>query len=78
MIVPTAIVGAWLHARAGRVVWRFAIPLAIAGVVGGVLGGGIALALDDVVLRRLFAAMLVVTAVRMLLASGRSETPADG
>ena len=66
VIVPTAIVGAWMHARAGRVVWRFAVPLATAGVVGGIIGGAVALALDDVLLRRLFAAMLVVTAVRML------------
>ena len=66
VIVPTAIVGAWVHARAGRVEWPYAVPLGIAGVAGGVIGGGIALALDDALLRRLFAAMLVITAVRML------------
>lgn len=66
VIVPIAIVGAFVHARANRVVWRYAVPLGIAGVFGGVIGGGIALALDDIVLRRMFAAMLVVTAVRML------------
>lgn len=66
VIVPTAVVGAWAHTRAGRVVWRYAMPLGIAGVVGGLLGGWIALALDDVVLRRMFAVMLVITALRML------------
>jgi uncharacterized membrane protein YfcA len=72
VIVPTAIVGAWVHARAGRVVWRYALPLGIAGVAGGVIGGTIALSLGDTVLRRLFAAMLVFTALRMLRASRRA------
>jgi len=72
VIVPTAVVGAWLHARAGRVVWRYVIPLGIAGVVGGFIGGGIALALGDALLRRLFAALLVVTAARMLQTSRRA------
>ena len=66
VIVPIAIVGAFSHARANRVVWRYAVPLGIAAVAGGVVGGGIALALDETVLRRMFAAMLVITAVRML------------
>ncbi len=73
--MPTAIVGAWLHARAGRVVWRFAVPLALAGVAGGVIGGAVALSLDDQLLRRLFAAMLVVTAVRMLRTSRSASEP---
>ena len=68
VIVPTAVVGAWVHARAGRVVWRYVVPLGAAGIVGGVIGGGIALALDGALLRRMFAAMLVVTAFRMLRA----------
>lgn len=74
VIVPTAIVGAWVHARAGRVVWRYAVPLGIAGVAGGLIGGSIALALGDAVLRRLFAALLVVTAYRMLRTSGRKAS----
>jgi uncharacterized membrane protein YfcA len=73
VIVPTAMVGAWVHARADRVVWRYAFPLGVAGVLGGFIGGGIALALDDTVLRRLFAALLVVTAARMFQTSGRAS-----
>lgn len=74
VIVPTAVVGAWVHARAGRVVWRYVIPLGIAGVIGGFAGGGIALALDDVLLRRLFAGLLVITAFRMLRSAESSES----
>ena len=70
-IAPTAAVGAWIHARAGRVVWQYALPLGVAGIVGGVLGGWIALSLSDVLLRRLFAILLVVTAVRMYRSPAR-------
>lgn len=73
VIVPTAVVGAWVHARHGRVVWRYAVPLGLAGVIGGIIGGSIALELGDVLLRRLFAVMLVATAVRMLRVSRRGE-----
>ncbi len=65
VIVPTAVIGTLIHARAGRVVWRYAVPLGVAGLVGGVIGGWIALALDEDLLRRCFAAMLLLTAYRM-------------
>jgi uncharacterized membrane protein YfcA len=77
VIVPTAIVGALVHARAHRVVWRYAVPLGIAGVVGGLLGGWLALSLGDTLLRRLFATMLVITAIRMLRTSTGAKA-ADG
>lgn len=66
VIVPTTLVGAYTHARAGRVVWPLAVPLAIGGVLGGVTGAQLALSLDDVLLRRLFALFLAVIALRML------------
>jgi uncharacterized protein len=66
VIIPTAIVAAAVHGRAGRVDWRLAVALGSGGVVGGLLGAVSALSLDALVLRRLFAVFLVVMAVRML------------
>lgn len=66
IIVPTAIVGTILHARKGRVEWKVALLVAAGGVIGGLVGSRFALAMDPVLLRRLFAALLVVIAVRML------------
>jgi hypothetical protein len=66
VIVPTTLVAAAVHARAGRIEWRTAALLGVGGLVGGVLGAASALALDDTVLRRLFAAFLVIMALRML------------
>lgn len=78
VIVPTTIVGAWAHARAGRVVWRTAIAIGSAGIVGGVLGAFIALSVDEDLLQRLFAVLLVVTALRMLKKTrARNHPPAS-
>lgn len=66
VIVPTAVVGTVLHARKGRVEWRVALLIALGGVVGGLVGSRLALAMDPDTLRRLFAAMLALIAVKML------------
>lgn len=80
IIVPTTLVAAAVHARAGRTDWRTAALLGAGGVIGGVLGAASALALDDALLRRLFAAFLVVMAVRMLrkTRAREHETPEVG
>ena len=71
VIVPTAVVGATLHARRGRVEWPVALVVAAGGVVGGLAGSAAALSLDEKLLRRLFAILLVVIAIRMISSSPR-------
>lgn len=66
-IVPTAVVASVAHARAGRVDWAMAGAIAAGGLVSGTLSGLLALATAPELLRRLFAAFLVVVAIRMLL-----------
>lgn len=67
VVVPAAMSGSWTHYRRGRWSMRDAGALAVGGVVGGALGSLTALALDDEVLRRLFALLLLAIAVRMVL-----------
>ena len=76
IIVPTTLVAAAVHARARKIDWRTVAVLGVGGVVGGVIGASSALALDDTLLRRLFAAFLVVMAVRMLRKTRAREHPA--
>jgi hypothetical protein len=79
VILPTAVVGAIVHARRGRVIWRLAAPIAIAGVAGALLGAALALQLDGLILRRLFAALLVFLALRLLWQTRRvGSAPVDG
>ncbi len=66
-MVPTTIVAAVVHGRAGRIDWPVAAVLGTGGIAGGLMGAGWALALDPILLRRLFAGLLIVIAARMLL-----------
>lgn len=66
VIIPTAVVATFVNSRAKRVDVRLALLLGLGGVVGGVLGGMTALALDGLLLRRLFAVFLLLMALRML------------
>lgn len=66
VIVPTMTVAAVVHSRAKRVDWRTVVPLATASLFGGFLGARVALSLDDLLLRRMFAAFLILASLRML------------
>ncbi len=66
IILPTAIVGTYVHAQRGRVNWRVAMLVAAGGVIGGVAGSALALSLDPTLLRRLFAVLLLLVSIRML------------
>ena len=72
VILPTTAIAAWTHARAGRIEWPIAIRIGLFGIVGGFVGAQLALTLDEALLRRLFAVLLVIVAVRMLARTQRS------
>ncbi len=72
VIVPTMLIAAVIHGRAGRVDFKTAVALGIGGVLGGWLGARLALSLEGIVLRRLFALFLVLTAIRMLRRTTRA------
>lgn len=65
IIVPTAIVGAVTHARAGRVNWKVVAVVGTGGVLGALVGATLAQTLDEAVLRRVFAIVLIILAIRM-------------
>lgn len=72
VIVPTALLGALRHTRRGYTHWRTGLTLGAGGVVGGWAGATLALALEGLLLQRLFAVFLFVMAVR-LATSGRAD-----
>jgi uncharacterized protein len=65
-IIPVVAVGAWRQHGYGNVRWRAALWIGLVSAVG--VAGGVVLAdaLSDDVLRRLFAALLLVVAARLL------------
>ena len=66
VILPTMLIAAWTHSHAGRVAWGIALRIGGVGIIGGLIGARVALALDETLLQRLFAVLLIAVAVRML------------
>jgi uncharacterized membrane protein YfcA len=64
-IIPTAAVGAATHQRQGNVLWRAALLVGAAGVVGAVAGALVALSIPRDVLGRVFGAFLIFSAWRL-------------
>jgi uncharacterized membrane protein YfcA len=69
--VTSTLVAAVVYGRAGMIDWRLAGTLAVGGVLGGLLGGVMVLGVGEMLLRRMFAGLLVVTAIRMLWVNRR-------
>ena len=64
-IIPTAIVGAATHGRQGHLLWRAALLMGAAGVLGAVLGAYVAISLPPGLLARIFGAFLLFSAWRI-------------
>jgi uncharacterized protein len=64
-MIPVVAMGAWLQDRYGNVRWRAALSIGLASALG--VAGGVVLAdsLSDETLRRLFAGLLIVVALRL-------------
>ncbi len=77
VIIPAAALGSFTHHRHGRLALRDAAALAVGGVAGAVLGSVTALSLDEELLQRLFAVLILVVAVRLLTARRSALPPVD-
>jgi uncharacterized protein len=64
-MIPVVCLGAWRQHRYGNVRWRTAALVGVASAAGVAGGALLADALADVTLRRLFAGLLLVTAVQL-------------
>ena len=71
-ILPTVVAGAWQQHRYGNVDWRAGLLLGGVAIVGVELGVRAAVALDEDVLRRLFALLLFAVAAHLALRAVRS------
>ena len=72
VIIPTAILGTRSYAKAGLIVWKAAIPIALVSVFSAVAGARAALILPGPVLRVGFGLFLLLTAAQLMRA-GKSE-----
>jgi uncharacterized membrane protein YfcA len=65
-IIPVVAVGAWRQHGYGNVRWRPALWIGVVSALGVAAGVVLAASLSDDVLRRLFAALLLLIAARLL------------
>jgi uncharacterized membrane protein YfcA len=66
LLLPIGIFAFWKYYKAGEVDLKLALLVAVGFALGGWLGGTWAVHLSDLTLRRSFAVLLIVIAVRML------------
>ncbi|WP_226924813.1 sulfite exporter TauE/SafE family protein [Georgenia satyanarayanai] len=71
VMVPVSLMGAWRHARRGYTDWRAGLILGAGGVLGAPLGALLAQAVPEEWLQRLFAVLLVYSAVQLVLKARR-------
>ena len=71
-MIPVVAVGAWRQHRYGNVRWGIAAVAGAASAAGVAAGAVLAHSLSDVTLRRLFAALLIVTAAHLVASERRS------
>jgi uncharacterized membrane protein YfcA len=64
-IIPTVAAGTWRQQRYGNVRWRPAIVIGLAAIGGVEAGVAVAEAVSEVVLRRLFGALMLVVAAQV-------------
>ncbi len=67
IIIPTAIAGTVLHGMAGRVDVKLFLICSGFAIVGGLLGSWLSGSVSPVLLRRVFAGLLFVIALRMFV-----------
>jgi uncharacterized membrane protein YfcA len=65
VIIPTALTGVLRHYSNGNVDLRMALMLAVGAVIGAYLGASLAESLPDQLVKRLFALLMIVTAVKL-------------
>jgi len=64
-IIPTVLVGVWRQQRHGNVRWRAALTIGVASIGAAVGGAQLAESLPEATLRKLFAAVMIVTAAQI-------------
>lgn len=73
VIVPTAVVGTWAYARAGRVSWRAALPIAFFSILGGIGGARLAILLPAELLKLGFGIFVMASAVNLVVRKPSAE-----
>ena len=72
-IVPVVLIGVWRQESYGNVRWRAAVTIGIASAAAAIGGAALALALPSADLERIFAVLLLLTAVQIARQATKSR-----
>ena len=72
-IIPTVAVGVWRQQQYGNVRWRGAAVIGIASIGAAVGGAQVAESLPEATLRKLFAALMILTAGQIAWRARRKQ-----
>src|SRR5438309_11417015 len=67
LLLPIGALAFWEYYKAGNVDVKAAVIIAVTFTIGGYFGGRFAQHISEPVLRKVFAAMLILAAIRMLM-----------
>jgi len=65
--IPVSLVAAINYTKAEMVDWKIAVLLAIGFMLGGFFGSKFAIGIDGALMKKMFAVLMIVLAVKMLL-----------
>jgi uncharacterized protein len=77
VVGSTSLVGALMHHRGGRVVWKTALLFAVAGIAGAFFGSRLTYLVTPRTLLLIFAALMLIVAFLMLVRRDRHERQTD-
>jgi uncharacterized protein len=77
VVGSTSLVGALMHHRGGRVVWKTAMLFAVAGIAGAFFGSRLTYLVTPRALLLIFAALMFIVAFVMLVRRDRHEKGTD-
>ena len=67
VILPVSCAAAWAHQKRNAIDWNAAVPIGIAGAMGGFAGGTLASYLPVEILKFLFGVMVIIAAIRIVM-----------
>lgn len=77
LAVPVTMLAAYTYYQEGHVNWKYAAVIAVFFVVGGYFGSKIAINVNQRTLKKIFAIILIVIAVKMLIENSLSTMPQE-
>lgn len=71
LLLPLSFLAVYSYQKAGLINWKFVMLLSLTFIIGSYFGGELALKLNQKILKRIFAGIMVIVAIKMFWDSTR-------